>query len=90
MIKLIIKWVVFALMVMFVAWIVPGIEVADFPSAMLASLVIVLVNIFIKPVLKLLALPINMATLGLFTIIINALLLIKKAVMRWLQQTVTD
>ena len=74
MAKLIVKWVIFALMVMFVAWIIPGITVDSFWSAMVAAVVIVLVNIFIKPILKLLTLPINIATLGLFTIIINALL----------------
>lgn len=74
MLKLIIKWIAFALIVMFVAWLIPGITVSDFPSAMIAAVVIVFVNIFIKPVLKLLTLPLNIATLGLFTIVINALL----------------
>lgn len=73
--KLIFKWIGFALIVMFVAWIIPGIEVTNFLTAMIATVVIVATNIFIKPVIKLLTLPINFLTLGLFTIVINAVLL---------------
>lgn len=74
MLKLIVKWVAFALAVMFTAWVIPGIFVADFWTAMIATVVIVLINVFIKPVLKLLTLPINILTLGLFTLVINAVL----------------
>ena len=74
MTKLLIKWVAFALVVMFVAWLIPGVEVENFPTAMIATVVIVFVNAFIKPVLKLLTLPINILSLGLFTLVINALL----------------
>ena len=44
MLKLIIKWIAFALVVMFVAWLIPGITVSDFPSAMIAAVVIVFVR----------------------------------------------
>ncbi len=74
MLKILIKWIAFALAVMFVAWVVPGITVANFLTAMIATVVIVFINAFIKPVIKLLTLPINILTLGLFTLIINALL----------------
>ncbi len=74
MTKLLIKWVAFALVVMFVAWLIPGVEVDNFITAMIATVVIVFVNAFIKPVLKLLTLPINILSLGLFTLVINALL----------------
>ena len=59
---------------MFIAWVVPGISVANFLTAMLVAIVIALINVFIKPVLLLVTLPINIVTLGLFTLIINALL----------------
>jgi putative membrane protein len=55
--------------------IVPGIVVASVSTAVLAAIVIGLINTFIKPVLILLTLPINILTLGLFTFIINAIVL---------------
>ena len=74
MIKLVIKWIAFAFLIMFVAWLIPGVEVENFWTAMVATVVIVFVNSFIKPVLKLLTFPINLLTLGLFSLVINALL----------------
>lgn len=74
MVKLLVKWVAFAFVVMFVAWLIPGVEVDNFLTAMIATVAIVFVNAFIKPVLKLLTLPINILSLGLFSLVINALL----------------
>ena len=59
---------------MFVGWVVPGISVSSFATALIASVVIALVNIVIKPVLVFLTLPINILTLGVFILVINALL----------------
>ncbi len=73
-IKILIKWVALALILMFVAWVIPGIEVENFWVAMVASVVIALINAIIKPVLMFLTLPINVLTLGIFTLVINALL----------------
>ena len=72
---MILRWILFALAIMFTAWIVPGITVANFLSAMLVVLIIALINIFVKPLLIFITLPINFLTLGLFTFVINALLL---------------
>ena len=72
---LILKWILFALAVMFTAWIVPGISVASFASALLVVVILALINIFIKPLLIFITLPINFLTLGLFTFVVNALLL---------------
>lgn len=71
---LLVRWILFALAVIFVAWLVPGIEVDNFQSAMLVTVIIALINIFIRPLIVLITLPINILTLGLFTLIINALL----------------
>ena len=71
---LFLRWVGFALVIMFIAWVVPGISVANFLTAMIAAAVIALINVFIKPVLVLVTLPINIVTLGLFSLIINAIL----------------
>lgn len=71
---LFLRWIGFAIVIMFIAWVVPGISVANFFSAMLVAAVIALINIFVKPALILITLPINVLTLGLFTLVINALL----------------
>ena len=71
---LIFKWLALALAIMFVGWIIPGISISNFVTALIASVVIALANLVIKPVLIFLTLPINILTLGLFILVINALL----------------
>ena len=71
---LILKWFALALGIMFVGWVIPGITISNFITALIASIVIALVNLVIKPVLVFLTLPINILTLGLFILVINALL----------------
>lgn len=72
---LLLKWIVLTLMVVFTAWIIPGITVSSYLSAFIAAAVISIVNISLKPALTLITLPINVFTLGLFSLVINALLL---------------
>lgn len=72
---MILRWVLFALAVMLTAWIIPGISVENFPSALLLAFIMGFINMFIKPVLGLITLPINILTLGIFGLILNALLL---------------
>lgn len=74
LLNILIQWVLFALALLFVAWVVPGITLAGFMPALLAVLVMSLINVFIRPLLMFLAIPINLLTLGLFTFIINAFL----------------
>ncbi|GBF22929.1 phage holin superfamily [Candidatus Gastranaerophilus sp. (ex Termes propinquus)] len=73
--KTVIKWTLYALIIMFTAWIIPGIHVEGFLGALLVAFVLALINTFLKPVLKLITLPINVVTLGLFSLVLNALLL---------------
>lgn len=68
------KWIGLALAMMFVGWVVPGIVISNFVTAMIAAAVIALVNTFIKPILIFLTLPINILTLGIFILVINAIL----------------
>ncbi len=63
-----------ALAVMVVPYLVPGVSVTSFVTACLAAIVIGLVNTFIRPILLLLSLPVTVLTLGLFTLVINALM----------------
>ena len=72
---LLLRWVLFALAVVFTAWLVPGISVENFQSAMLVTVIIALINIFVRPLIVFITLPINILTLGIFTLVINSLLL---------------
>ena len=72
--SMLIKWILFAFLIMFIAWIIPGITITGFISALFVVFVLSLVNIFIRPLLTLISLPLNVLTLGIFGLIINALL----------------
>ena len=75
MLFLLLKWIVLTLIVVFAAWVIPGIEVDGYLSALIVAAVIALINVSLRPALNLITLPINILTLGLFTLVINALLL---------------
>ena len=75
MLNIILRWLLYALLIIFVSWIVPGIEVDNFISAMLVCIILALINTFIKPLIQLIALPVTVITLGLFSVVINALML---------------
>jgi putative membrane protein len=64
-----------ALGLLVVDLIVPGVDIANFPAAILAAVIIGLVNAFIRPILQLLSLPLTFVTLGLFSFILNGILL---------------
>ncbi len=72
---ILVRWICFALALIFTAWVIPGIEVSSFWSAMFACIIIALINTFIKPLLEVITFPINFITVGLFSLVINALLL---------------
>jgi putative membrane protein len=71
---LLLRWVLNALALMAVAYLYPGVQVTGFWSALIAALVLGLVNAILRPILIVLTLPINILTLGLFTFVINAVL----------------
>ncbi len=81
--KLLLVWLLNALALLAVAYLVPNIHVAGFSTALVAALVIGLVNMLIKPILVLLTLPITVLTLGLFIFVINGALFY--VVGHWLQ-----
>lgn len=70
---LILVWILNAIALLIVAYLVPGINVASFGSALVAALVLGLLNTLVRPVLVLLTLPITIVTLGLFLLVLNAL-----------------
>ena len=74
MVYLLIQWLILTLIVLFTAWILPGITVSSIPTAMVAALVIGMINVSIKPVLNWITLPFNVVTFGILALVINALL----------------
>lgn len=72
--KWIFKFIIFAVAVYLAAYFVPGIAVSGIKGALVTSVVLGLLNTFVKPFVKMLAFPVNLLTLGLFTIVINALM----------------
>ncbi len=75
LLSLIVQWFLSALSLMIVAYLIPGFEVRGFGSALIAALVIGLVNATIGFILKILTLPLTILTFGLFLLVINALML---------------
>jgi putative membrane protein len=75
LVHLIVGWLVSALALWIVAQIISGIQVRDFGAALIATLVIGIVNAIVGPILRFIAFPITFLTLGLFLLVINAFLL---------------
>lgn len=71
---LLIRLVVNAIALIVVAYVVPGIHVSGLGSALVAAIVLGVVNAVLRPILFVLSLPLELLTLGLFTLVINALL----------------
>ena len=74
MLKLILKWLLSAAALLGVAYIYGGVSVASFGTAMIAALVIGLLNMLVRPILVVLTIPVTLITLGLFLFVINALM----------------
>jgi len=73
--KLILRLLILIAGIFLAAYLVPGITVEGYWPAVKASVLLGLMNIFIKPVILILTLPINLITLGLFTLVINGIIL---------------
>lgn len=72
--KLLVGWLLNALALLAVAYLVPDIHVSNFMSALIAAAAIGLANMLIKPILLVLTLPVTIITLGLFIFVINGIL----------------
>ncbi len=71
--RLLLHWLILTLAVLASTYVVPGIHVATFLTAVIVAAVLGFINTIIKPVVKILTLPINIITLGLFSLILNGL-----------------
>ena len=74
MLKLLLKWLLSAAALLGVAYLYGGVSVASFGTAMIAALIIGLLNMLVRPILVVLTIPITLLTLGLFLFVINALM----------------
>lgn len=72
--RILINWFFSAIALLISAWLIPGVYISGFFSALLTVVILGAVNSIIRPILILFTLPINILTLGLFTLIINALM----------------
>lgn len=70
------RWLISTVAVLVATYIVPGIKYGNWKDLLVATLVLGLLNSFLRPILMLLSLPLLIFTLGLFTIVINAVLLL--------------
>ena len=76
MIQLLVRWIISAVLLLVVSRVVPGFEVDGLRSALIAALVIGLVNATLGLFLKIVTFPLSLLTLGLFLLVINALMLL--------------
>lgn len=72
--RFVLVWILNAIALLIVAYLFPGVQVQDWVAAAVAALILGLVNALVKPVLFVLTLPITVVTLGLFLLVLNALL----------------
>ena len=83
---LLVRWLIMAVSIMAASYVIPGVVVSGFFSALWVALFLGIVNVLIRPFLILITLPINILTLGLFTFVINAVLvLLASAVIKGFQ-----
>jgi len=72
--RLLAIWIINALALLALPWVMSSIQVASFATALIVALVLGLINAILRPLLILLTLPVTLLTLGLFIFVINALL----------------
>jgi putative membrane protein len=84
--SILIRWVVNAAAIMATAWLLPQVEVADWKAGLIAGLLLGFLNTFVRPIFKLVALPLTVVTLGLFTLVINGVVL---EILDWLMDGLT-
>jgi putative membrane protein len=76
MLVLIVRWLVITVAILLASTILPGIRVDSLTTAIIAAAVLGLINVFLRPVLLVLTLPLTILTLGIFTFVINAFMLL--------------
>jgi putative membrane protein len=73
-VRLLLLWILNAVALLAVTWLLPSIQVSGFGAALLAALLLGFINTLVRPVLAILTLPITLLTLGIFYLVLNGLL----------------
>ena len=74
--NILVRWVINALVIFVAAYLVRGVYINNFTAALAAALILGVINVTIRPLLYFLTLPITLLSLGLFTFVINALMIL--------------
>ena len=74
--NILILWLVMSAAILISAYITPGVRMRGFTTSLIVSFLLAVLNLLLKPVLLILTLPVNILTLGLFTLVINAFIII--------------
>ncbi len=74
--NILLRWITNAVFIFIAANILPGVDVSDFVTTLLVALMLAIVNVVVKPLLIVLTLPATILSLGLFLIVINALMIL--------------
>lgn len=75
LVRVVARWVLNALALMVLPQLIREIRVDDFTTALVAAAVLAIINLLVRPLVLVLTLPFNLITLGLFTFVVNALML---------------
>ena len=73
MVNLLVRFLLNGVAVLLTAYLLPGVDVTNYETALITALVLSLANVIIKPILIVLTIPITVVTLGLFLLVINAI-----------------
>ena len=73
---ILLKWILSAVAVLIAAYILPGVTVTSFWSALIVAAILAILNAILRPILVVLTIPITIVTLGLFLLVINALIIL--------------
>ncbi len=74
--KILIKWLLMTASIMITAYLLPGVSIQSFGTALVTALVLGLINAVLRPILVVLTLPFTIITLGLFILVLNGLLVL--------------
>lgn len=73
--RVIIRLLVYTCAVLLTAWLLPGVTIENFATAVMVAIALAILNTFIRPILVFLTIPVTIFTLGLFLLVINALII---------------
>lgn len=69
-------WFISALAIVVTGYLLPGVQISSFLAALVTAVVLGVINAILRPILIILTLPLNILTLGLFTLVINAIIIL--------------